>query len=170
MPSQEGKPVAFLNEKLNHSLTRYSTYDKELYAIVRASNHWRHYLICEEFILFPDHEVLRLSGQNKLNIRAMLGRLNFCKLNYIVHTKHKFGKMNQVADALSIRHTLLNTIQLKVIGFEVLQKLYQEDSFFKKIWAECSTGTCDSCYTRRLSFQRSSILYSKEFIERVHYY
>lgn len=57
--SQEGKPVAFFSEKLNHARTRYSTYDKEFYAIVRALNHWRHYLIYKEFILFSDHEALR---------------------------------------------------------------------------------------------------------------
>ena len=32
--SQEGRPIAFFNEKLNESKQKYSTYDKELYAAV----------------------------------------------------------------------------------------------------------------------------------------
>jgi hypothetical protein len=33
---QEGKPVAYFSEKLSGSVLNYSTYDKELYALVRA--------------------------------------------------------------------------------------------------------------------------------------
>ena len=40
--SQEGKPIAFFSEKLNESRRKYSTYDKEFYAIVRALDHWSH--------------------------------------------------------------------------------------------------------------------------------
>ena len=36
--SQEGRPVSFYNEKLNDK-RRYSTYDKELYAIIQALKH-----------------------------------------------------------------------------------------------------------------------------------
>ena len=32
--SQEGQPIAFFSEKLNYAKRRYSTYDKEFYAIV----------------------------------------------------------------------------------------------------------------------------------------
>jgi hypothetical protein len=37
--SQEGKPIAFFSEKLNESHRKYSTYDKEFYAIIRALDH-----------------------------------------------------------------------------------------------------------------------------------
>lgn len=37
--SQEGKPIASFSEKLTNSGMRYSTYDKEFYAIVRALDH-----------------------------------------------------------------------------------------------------------------------------------
>ena len=40
--SQEMRPIAYFSEKLNETKRRYSTYDKEFYAIVRASEHWRH--------------------------------------------------------------------------------------------------------------------------------
>ena len=37
--SQEDRPIVFFNEKLNDTKTKYSTYDKEFYAIVWTLNH-----------------------------------------------------------------------------------------------------------------------------------
>ena len=37
--SQEGRPIAFFNEKLNDAKLKYSTYDKEFYAVIRALEH-----------------------------------------------------------------------------------------------------------------------------------
>ena len=68
--SQESHPIAFYSEKLDSSKFNYSTYDKELYALVQTLKHWRNYLICKEFILFSDHEALKwLSSQKKVNPR-----------------------------------------------------------------------------------------------------
>jgi len=47
---QEGHPIVFFSEKLNNGKLRYSTYDKEFYAIVRALQRWSHYLLNKEFI------------------------------------------------------------------------------------------------------------------------
>jgi len=55
---QEGKPLGYFSEKLSDSRRKYSTYDKEFFAIVRALKHWTHYLIANEFILHSDHEAL----------------------------------------------------------------------------------------------------------------
>jgi len=57
--SQEGKPMAFFTEKLYDSRCKYSTYDKELYAIVRCLEDWNRYLVASEFILHYDHESLK---------------------------------------------------------------------------------------------------------------
>ena len=43
--SQEGKPIAFLSEKLNDAKMKYFMYDQEFYAIVQALKKWRHYWI-----------------------------------------------------------------------------------------------------------------------------
>jgi len=40
-----------LGVNFNNGKLRYSTYDKEFYAIVRALQHWSHYLLNKEFIL-----------------------------------------------------------------------------------------------------------------------
>ncbi|GKU97098.1 hypothetical protein SLEP1_g10278 [Rubroshorea leprosula] len=76
--SQEGRPIAFFSEKLNDTKLRYSTYDKEFYAI------------------------------------------------------------NCVANALSRRHALLTFLQMKVIGFEVIKELYEDDPDFSNIWQATS--------------------------------
>ena len=42
---QEGNPIAYFSEKLNEGVLNFSTYDKELYALVRALQTWQHYLL-----------------------------------------------------------------------------------------------------------------------------
>ena len=41
---QEMRPIAYFSEKLNGAALNYPTYDKELYALVRALETWQHYL------------------------------------------------------------------------------------------------------------------------------
>jgi len=57
--SQERRPLAYLSKKLNDTKRKYSTYDKEFYAVVRALEHWRHYLVGGKFILHSNHEALK---------------------------------------------------------------------------------------------------------------
>ena len=56
--SQEGHPIAFFSEKLNDAKRRYSTYDKEFYAIVQSLCFWRFYLLPTKFVLFSYHQAL----------------------------------------------------------------------------------------------------------------
>ena len=56
--SQEGRPIAYFNEKLNDAKRKYSIYDQEFYAIVQALKKWRHYLLPKEFVLCTDHKAL----------------------------------------------------------------------------------------------------------------
>jgi len=47
---QEGYPIAYFSEKLNGPSLNYPTYDKELYALVRAIHTWEHYLVSKELL------------------------------------------------------------------------------------------------------------------------
>jgi hypothetical protein len=59
---------------------------------------------------------------------------------YTFHIKHKSGASNQVADALSRQHSLLSTMKVNVLGFEVIKELYVDDEFFGKIKVERAKG------------------------------
>jgi hypothetical protein len=66
--SQEDRPVAYFSEKLDEEKLKYSTYDKEFYAIIQALKKWRNYLIPKEFVLYNDNHALQfVSQQEKLN-------------------------------------------------------------------------------------------------------
>jgi hypothetical protein len=53
--SQEDKPIAYFSKKLDEAKVKYSTYDKDFYAIIQALKKWRHYLIPKEFVLYRNN-------------------------------------------------------------------------------------------------------------------
>jgi hypothetical protein len=60
---QEDRSIAYFSEKLNKAKIKYSTYDKEFYAIIQALKKWRHYLIPKEFFLYSDNHALKFVTQ-----------------------------------------------------------------------------------------------------------
>ena len=56
--TQDKRLLDFFNENLIGSRFNYSTYDKEFYAIIRALEHWSHYLKPKAFVLYSDHKAL----------------------------------------------------------------------------------------------------------------
>jgi hypothetical protein len=42
---QHSKPICFHSETFNGAVVNYSTYDKELYALVQSVKKWKHYLL-----------------------------------------------------------------------------------------------------------------------------
>ena len=57
---ENGKPIAYFSEKLYGPVLNYSPYDKELYALVRSLETWRHYLWPKKFVIHSDHESLSI--------------------------------------------------------------------------------------------------------------
>ena len=114
---QEGKPLAYFSEKLSGATLNYPTYDKEMYALVRALKTWQHYLWAKEFVIHYDHESLKfLKGQHKLNKRHARWIEFLETFPYVI--RYKKGKENVVADALSRRYSLLSSLDCKLLGFE----------------------------------------------------
>jgi len=131
--SQERHPVAYFSEKLNEAKQKYSTYDKEFYAVVQALRYWRHYLLPQEFVLYSDYEALRyLNSQKKLNHRH--GHWVEYLQAYSFVLKHKSGIENKAANALSRRVTLLTVMSVEVTGFERLKEEYESCSEFGEIY------------------------------------
>jgi len=56
---QVGKHVSYFIEKLSGPILNYSTYDWELYALMRTLETWQHYLWSKEFVIHFYHESLK---------------------------------------------------------------------------------------------------------------
>jgi hypothetical protein len=78
----------------------YQTYDKELYALVRALETWQHYLWPKEFVIHTDHESLKhLKGQ--VNERSSLDGQKKAEMVKKLHEsvqQHKEKKTEQYAN------------------------------------------------------------------------
>ncbi|KAF7832987.1 Transposon Ty3-G Gag-Pol polyprotein [Senna tora] len=132
-------------ENLNGATLNYSTYYKELYALVRALETWQHYLWSKEFVIHTDHESLKhLKGQDKLNRRHARWVEFIETFPYVI--QYKQGKENVVADALSRRFALISTLSAKFLGFEHLKELYMNDPDFGNVFGECENRPVDKFY------------------------
>ena len=133
---QGGHPIAYFSEKLHGASLNYPTYDKELYALVRALQTLEHYLVSKEFVINSDHVSLKyLKGQHKLNKRHVNWMEFLEQFPYVI--KYKNGKSNVVANALSRRHNLFSKLGVKILGFDHISELYEQDSKFSSIFASC---------------------------------
>jgi len=79
-----------------------------------------------------------LKGQSKLNKRHAKWVEFIEQFPYVF--KHKQGKTNVVADALSRRFTLLNVFDVQYLGFDQIKEIYKHDLDFSLIYQECSKG------------------------------
>uniref|UniRef100_A0A2N9G1C9 CCHC-type domain-containing protein n=1 Tax=Fagus sylvatica TaxID=28930 RepID=A0A2N9G1C9_FAGSY len=134
--TEDRRPIAFFSEKLSGASLKYPTYDKELYALVRALETWQHYLWPREFVIHTDHESLKhLKGQGKLNQRHARWLEYIETFPYVI--RYKQGKENIVADTLSRRYVLLTSMSAKMLGFEYVKDMYADDADFSDVYKAC---------------------------------
>ncbi|GJS14623.1 RNA-directed DNA polymerase [Tanacetum coccineum] len=72
--SQDQRPIAFFSEKLNDARRKYSTYDKEFYAIVRSLDTWEIWSKCDNG---PFQQFSKLDGYLFKGVRLCIP---FCSL------------------------------------------------------------------------------------------
>lgn len=107
--SQEGSdgkwhPVAFLSRSLSEVERNYEIHDKEMLAIIRALEEWRHYLegTTNTFQIWTDHKNLEyFMSAKKLNRRQARWSLFLSRFDFTLH--HRPGKSSLKPDALSRR-------------------------------------------------------------------
>jgi hypothetical protein len=141
----------------------YPTYDKELYALVRALETWQHYLWPKEFVIHTDHESLKhLKGQHMVNKRHARWVEFIETFPYVI--QYKQGKENVVADALSCRYTLLSTLDAKLLDFEHIKNYMLKTTNFlrnielvRKSPLVSSLGLMDS-YFEKISYACVTVL------------
>ena len=103
---QDHHPIAYESRKLKPSELSYSTYDKELLAIVHALKMWKHYLMGSEVLIKTDQQAIKhLLNQSSIFDRHIKWA-SFIQ-NFHSMIQYEPSRVNVVANALS--HRPINT-------------------------------------------------------------
>ena len=131
--SQDAHPVSYFSEKLSEAKARYSNYDWELYDVVQSLKFWWHYLLHNDFTLYCDHDALRfLHSQKKLS--APHAWWKEILQDFTFSLRHRPGRDNKVADALSRRQHTLQISQAAITAFDRLPLIYKDCPDFRAAW------------------------------------
>jgi hypothetical protein len=131
--SQDDRPITYFSEKLNEVKVKYSTYDKELYAVIQALKKWMHYLVPKEFVLYSDNHALQfVTQQEKLNQKHVKWVEFMHNFTFVI--KYISGTANKVVDALSRKCLLMQEFRFKTLGFDNLKEMYRDDLDFKEVY------------------------------------
>ena len=98
--SKEWKPVAYASWKFNEQEARWSTTERELYAIVLATRKWRAYLYGRKLKVETDHQILTKSRQIHFDPFNRVNRWLVEIQQYDLDIKYIPGSQNP-ADSLS---------------------------------------------------------------------
>ena len=118
---QGGHPITFERRKLSETERRYTVQEKELLVVIHYLRAWRHYLLGSNFVVKMDNTAIsHFLIQPKLTAKQprwqeFLVEFDFC-------FKHKVGKTNQVADALSRRAELATLRRVRPISAIICAK------------------------------------------------
>jgi hypothetical protein len=94
--------VAYLSKSLSETERNYEIHNKEMLAIIRALEEWRHFLegAPNKFEIWTDHKNLEyFMSAKKLNRRQARWSLTLARFNFVMH--HRPGKTMEKPDALS---------------------------------------------------------------------
>ena len=98
------KPIAFRSSGMSPAERNYEIYDKELLAIIRALEDWRHYLegATEPVLILTDHQNLQyFATARTLTRRQARWSLFLTRFNYEI--RHRPGRLGGKPDKLSRR-------------------------------------------------------------------
>jgi len=101
---EKWRPVAFISKSLSDTEQNYEIHDKEMLAVVRCLEAWRHFLegAVEKFEIWTDHKNLEYFMKvQKLNRRQARWALYLSRFNFML--KHVSGSKMGKADSLSRR-------------------------------------------------------------------
>jgi len=124
---EDGKlhPVAFLSKSMSPAELNYDIYDKEMLAVVRSLQAWRHYLegSSQKIDIITDHKNLEyFATAKKLSPRQLRWIQELSRFNFIIH--YRPGLKHEKVDALSRRFD-----HHSKEGGEIPQALLRSDQF-----------------------------------------
>ncbi|GBG58708.1 hypothetical protein CBR_g109 [Chara braunii] len=130
------RPVEFMSARMPSEKVVTSTYERELYALRQALEHWKHYLLGRHFKVYSDHETLRwLKTQAKMTPKLTTWAAEIDQHDF--ELKPVKGKYNVVADALSRRSDYFGAIiHYLDIGRDLQEKVkqaYAEDPIYSDL-------------------------------------
>ncbi|GBG88232.1 hypothetical protein CBR_g46799 [Chara braunii] len=119
------RPVEFMSARMPCEKVVASTYERELYALMQALDHWKHYLLGRHFKVYSDHETLRwLKTQAKMTPKSTRWAAEIDQFDF--ELKPVKGKYNVVADALSRRSDYFGAVVHYLdIGRDLQEKVRQ---------------------------------------------
>ena len=131
--SQQGKPVAYMSRALEVTKKSWSTYAKEMLAIVEAIRTWRPYLLGQKFYIQTYQRSLKYLLEQRIATpeqQEWVAKL----LGYDYEIKYRPGHENSVADALSrkqgspiLHHIFFPRVSL----WEEIKKAAYEDQYIQ---------------------------------------
>lgn len=134
---EEQLPVAFLSQSLTKVQQRWSTIEKECYAIWYALRKWEHLLRDVHFTIYTDHRNLKYLNTNTPKVV----RWKLAIQEFDFHVRHIEGTANVVADAFSRLCTQDEEEDESFDGSETRKSLFRAGDVFPD--ALCSvTGLC----------------------------
>ena len=98
------RPVVFISKSLSNTERNYKIHDKEMLAVIRCLEAWRHFLegAATKFEIWTDYKNLEyFMKAQKLNRRQARWALYLSRFNFML--KHVLGSKIEKADSLSRR-------------------------------------------------------------------
>lgn len=125
------EPLAFFSTKLSSAQQKWSTFDRELYAIYAAIRHFRHMLEGRQFTVFTDHRPLTYAFSQKTDKCSprQLRHLDFIG-QFTTNIQYVKGSENIPADMLS----RIETLEIpNVLDYAAIAKTQATDSELQKL-------------------------------------
>lgn len=171
--SQNGQPIAFFSHKLGEVEARWPSVELEAFAIVKAVEKFRHFLVGRPFNLITDQRGVSflLQGQHASRIKnSKINRWRLELAEYRYNIVYRPGTLNAAADALSRCASVLVdngesvselvSVAHKGMGHPGVQRLYQfltarlGDTTNLRKCVEETIGNCDTCAQLKPRFPR----------------
>lgn len=158
---QGGRPIAFLSKALAERKKQWSTYEREMFAIVYAVTKWRPYLLGRRFEVRTDQKSLPFLLGQRIHTPAQqkwLAKL----LGYDYTLVYKKGSENSAADALSRRTEAAELSALSGPAFPLLDRIREatrHDPDLQQLLDQVSRGVGDVDFAERdgLLLQRGRV-------------
>lgn len=136
--------VAYASRALNATQRRWSTFDRELWAVVWAVREFRHYIGLSSFTIITDHRPLlalrRMSIEDDPTGRRARWLLELDPLNWVI--EHKKGSQHKNADALSRRPVTPDLKDVETV-VELVRDVNVVSAEQSNNYISCSTKTAE---------------------------